>query len=419
MNSMDIDARIEANDKLLSKMLENCDEASRRLGAVKQALADIEGEIPQTMDEERANTLVQKMRDLRSDQNYFVAKEESLHREIYQIREENISLLRLKAQQLESKASGKGNECLDGDKLRCILQRGMALAEIDSNVVNYMRKRFPHQTSLALLEENTGFAIDVYNQAKRLPLDETEREFEKIGYMLSAEVYLNNEALVPCFKGSRSYLIKSLNVDEYERILAFTWEAGKHMEKRPDQTRLIFYELHLVRGKYYMIMPRLLGTLSEIPTPLSMECSEVLLENITSALSFLHTHGYVHMDVKPSNILLTETGHFVLADLSSVTQTGEYVNSVTTQRYLPRDYPGKHIYNTYTQTYTENAGSIKASESVDWWMLALTFASKTGDIFNTIAQEPTKQEIRQMLERALNPEVSRPLLEKLAENEQA
>ncbi|RYH31863.1 protein kinase family protein [archaeon] len=416
---MDVDSRIEANDKLLGKLLENVEQTSNNLQVTKQAITDIEGEIPQIMDEEQAKTLVQKLKDLRSDKNYLVAKEESLHREIYQLREENISLLRLKAQQHESSKSSNQGENNAGDKLQVILQRGMASFDIDNNVVKYMRKRFPHQTSLIVLEENTGFAIDIYNQTKRLPLDETERSFEQIGYMLSNEVYLNNEALVPCFKGSRAYLIKSLPVNEYERILAFTREAGKHMERPPEQTRLIFYELHLVRDKHYMIMPRLLGNLSEIPTPLSMECCEVLLQNMTSALDFLHASGYVHMDVKPSNILLTETGHFVLADLSSLTRAGEYENNTTTHRYLPRDFPGKHVYNTYTQTYTETAGSIQASNRVDWWMLAMVFADKTGDIFNIIAQEPTKQEVQNMLERALNPEVSRPLLEKMSAIEQA
>eukprot|EP01031_Cornospumella_fuschlensis_P040246 gene40246-49041_t len=378
---MDIDARVEANDKLIRRLSDSAQEVSNHLQSAKQAIRDTEGDIPQVMDDSQSSALVQKLKDLRSEIDYLVAKEESLRIEIYQLREENISLLRLKTQQPVPGGSGEyEHEHGDSDKLMRILLRGMAATDIKETTVNYMRKRFPHQTSLILLEENSGFAIDIYNQAQRLPLEETERAFAQIGYMLSGEVYLNNEVLVPCYKGSRAYLVKSLNIDEYERILAFTRGAEKHMLEKPEQTRLIFYELHILRDKHFMVMPRLLGSLAEIPTPLSMHCCEVLLRDMASALDFLHDNEYAHMDIKPSNILFTETGHFVLADLSSLTKMNEYVNNATTHRYLPRDYPGKHVYNTYTQSYAETVGSFKASKSVDWWMLAMVFADKAGHI---------------------------------------
>ena len=44
------------------------------------------------------------------------------------------------------------------------------------------------------------------------------------------------------------------------------------------------------------------------------ELSDQLLQ-LVNGIDFLHSHGYVHCDIKPSNILITEVGRVVILDL--------------------------------------------------------------------------------------------------------
>lgn len=67
----------------------------------------------------------------------------------------------------------------------------------------------------------------------------------------------------------------------------------------------------------YVVMPRLgqslTDRLADRPQP-PAECLAQLL-NIANVLDYLHEQGFVHQDVKPSNLLLGTDGKLVLADL--------------------------------------------------------------------------------------------------------
>lgn len=71
-------------------------------------------------------------------------------------------------------------------------------------------------------------------------------------------------------------------------------------------------------GLPYIIMPYMQGgTLSEYITkhgPLSLEETRWFLEQIASALDYTHSHGCVHSDVKPANMLLDAEGCIMLSD---------------------------------------------------------------------------------------------------------
>jgi serine/threonine protein kinase len=70
---------------------------------------------------------------------------------------------------------------------------------------------------------------------------------------------------------------------------------------------------------HFIFMPLHPTTLEHLPY---LQGEEVVLRRlwnqVSSGLSFLHEHGFAHMDVKPSNILITTSGDFILADLGSV-----------------------------------------------------------------------------------------------------
>jgi serine/threonine protein kinase len=71
-------------------------------------------------------------------------------------------------------------------------------------------------------------------------------------------------------------------------------------------------------GMPYIVMPYMAGgTLSGYMSkrdPLSLEEACWYLDQIAEALDYAHTEGYIHCDVKPSNILLDDDGYAMLSD---------------------------------------------------------------------------------------------------------
>jgi serine/threonine protein kinase len=68
----------------------------------------------------------------------------------------------------------------------------------------------------------------------------------------------------------------------------------------------------------YIIMPYMAGgTLSEYVAKfgsLSLQDAQWYLEQIASALDYVHKNGCIHCDVKPANILIDDDGHVMLSD---------------------------------------------------------------------------------------------------------
>ncbi|HZS76789.1 MAG TPA: serine/threonine-protein kinase [Ktedonobacteraceae bacterium] len=77
---------------------------------------------------------------------------------------------------------------------------------------------------------------------------------------------------------------------------------------------------------HYMVMPYLGGgTLEDLieERPLTLEETQILLEQLSSALSYMHAHGIVHRDIKPTNILFDENYLLYLADFGISSTLGE------------------------------------------------------------------------------------------------
>src|SRR5438270_6046559 len=112
----------------------------------------------------------------------------------------------------------------------------------------------------------------------------------------------------------RSNLNAQMQKDYYSRFLLEAEAASKldHPNILP------IYSYGEQDGLPYIVMPYMPGgTLSEYMAkrgPLSLPEAQWYLKQIAAALDYAHTHGCVHCDVKPANILLDSDGHVMLSD---------------------------------------------------------------------------------------------------------
>jgi serine/threonine protein kinase len=116
----------------------------------------------------------------------------------------------------------------------------------------------------------------------------------------------------------RSTMDKQTHKNFYRRFLREA-QAASELD-HPNILPIYSYGEH--HGLPYIVMPYMPGgTLNEYVRnhgPLSLNEAQHYLEQISSALDYAHTHGCVHCDVKPANILLDGAGHAMLSDFGIV-----------------------------------------------------------------------------------------------------
>ena len=121
---------------------------------------------------------------------------------------------------------------------------------------------------------------------------------------------------------------------------------------------------NIIKKQYYeCILPRYPVVLNNYKFYRDSEIIQFLLD-VSSALEFLHSKNIMHRDIKPQNIVLTDTGRAILIDFSHshhmVIPLKQLNHSVVT--YL---YRAPEVYE-----YIDN-GKILYNQSVDIWSLGV------------------------------------------------
>ena len=110
--------------------------------------------------------------------------------------------------------------------------------------------------------------------------------------------------------------------------------ADMRLWRREQDMLQAFHHTHIVPcldaghdGKYaYLVMPNLSGgTLKDMldERVLTLEEASDVLEQLTSALAYVHALGILHRDIKPSNLLFNRDGCLYLTDFGIASWRGE------------------------------------------------------------------------------------------------
>jgi hypothetical protein len=160
----------------------------------------------------------------------------------------------------------------------------------NSNLIPRMRRRFSGQMIQAVNEQLPNLARDIYLQTEALPQTETEHQLILSGYQMNGLWHAGNDAFVMCYKGTKTFLLKAQTEKEHHRAVALQTglEGATNCYLTP-------FEIQSHEAKNFLIMPFYSGTLETVPK-LSVEDGQLLVNQVTEALLFLHERSFMHME---------------------------------------------------------------------------------------------------------------------------
>ena len=317
----------------------------------------------ESVEREIADVVEELRRTDSSDQSkvdYLRKKEEQLRKEKEQLRDRDLRKLgedtyRNQLEMLKL-STAKDTRPLP---LEALLAKKGIVAE--NSIIRLIGKRFSFQGSFAVMQQNSEMAADVYESARLLPNTETCKEISVGGLAINGSLFIGNDTLQIAFEETKPRVLKTLRADEFRRAEQLAHAFGSNLLLCDSDNvcdNITKFRLISSREKYFMLMPLFPTTLEHLPH-LGEEAAEKMIMQVSTALKALHQRNLSHMDIKPSNICISNTGDFVVADLGSVERFGSM--SQSTEAYIPSDLLLK---------------GRAASADMDWWMLSVTLCEK-------------------------------------------
>lgn len=227
--------------------------------------------------------------------------------------------------------------------------------------------------------------FDLYQSVKALPSTITRMQIAKqCGITLNGPAYENNPNLLVANddfgrpsvvkvlkvrEGTRSYAIRKeesqreelavelLQLSNPSNLRAFVHAEVMTIIQQIDEDEFMFKALKMPR--YHVLIQC---------ASFSMNIIAREGRRLVEAVAFIHAQGYVHMDIKGSNICVDTSGQWLLGDFGSVCPIGSPVTSSTI--FLCK----------------ENVIGLQAHPKYDWFMLLVTLMIETLEDRNAFQQ---------------------------------
>lgn len=125
-------------------------------------------------------------------------------------------------------------------------------------------------------------------------------------------------------------------------------------------------------------MPTSFPSCPSIHTPFdaAVHALRVLTAELLLGLSFLHAYGFVHQDIKPSNVLISAEGHAVITDLGASKRMPELEGGYSAIVLAPEksvsftpQYAAPELLETRHGFLPD--GTLMYDERVDYWSLGV------------------------------------------------
>ena len=113
-------------------------------------------------------------------------------------------------------------------------------------------------------------------------------------------------------------------------------------------------------GVVYCVMPYVKGTklymAAPVPDSITAEWLLPILEKILNALDYLHSHGIIHLNIKPGNILMNAAGEPILINFGTKYPLQKNSNSIDLPGFMPLEHLSTNKkYGPWTDFYALGA----------------------------------------------------------------
>jgi len=221
-------------------------------------------------------------------------------------------------------------------------------------------------------------------------MDPVELIHQNVGG-ITLEEYVGQGSFSWVYRGTSSgggsmavkILTPGLSGDEQFEV-RFRHEA--ETARRLDHPHIVkIHDIGFERGLTFLIMdfyPGSLNRLIDQGQPIREDTLVLVTDEIAAALSCAHGAGVIHRDIKPDNILMSDTGSWVLADFGIARAVGAFASAtgknmtIGTPHYLsPEQAQGRpldgrsDLYSLGVTLYRAATGTLPF-KAPDWYELA-------------------------------------------------
>jgi len=203
---------------------------------------------------------------------------------------------------------------------------------IDDQVYQRMNQRYGIQINTAVTTGDRELMLNLYKQTEELPSTTTTHHIDSVGFVLDGDLFRASDSIRMAYRKSdgRPFAVKMCTRIEYDKATLWLEKSkGKVVSKF-----IVEHFLENFHGKYFLFMPLYPATLESFEL-VSVHSVRTFYSNMVEALECLHDIGFIHNDVKSSNILVSTEGNYILADLGSLSDPG--TRSASTRAYVPDD----------------------------------------------------------------------------------